>query len=66
MVGMAQKPKTRRGRLVALCALIALLIYCALDIHKFHGMLRFGTGVTIALALMEMLRELRQLLEEPN
>jgi hypothetical protein len=66
MIGMADKRKTRAIRIAEICVLTALLSYCVLDIHKFHGMLRFGTGMTIAVALMGILHEIRELLEEPN
>jgi len=66
MFGMAKKPRTRRERIVSVCALVAILVWGIVDAARSHGAVRFGTLVMIGAASMTLLREIKELLEEPS
>ena len=63
---MAAKPRSRKGRILSVCAWTAVLLVAGDEIARSHGTARFLPLFQIAVALMCILYEVKNLIEEPN
>ena len=63
---MAQKQRTRRDRIISLCAWTIMLALGVVEIARTHGGPHFLPLFQIAVALMVLLHEIKELIEEPN
>jgi hypothetical protein len=66
MFGMAKKPRTRAERVVSVCALVVVLAWGTMDAFRSHGGVRFLSLLLIVVAMMVLMREVKELMEEPQ
>jgi len=66
MAAMAQKPKTRKARLVSIAAWAFVLVTGSLEIARSHGNPRFLTLLMIAVGVIVIFSEITGLIEEPS
>jgi len=66
MIGMAKSPRTWKTRALVLCAWGAMLLVAGDQIRQSHGSVRFLPLFQIAVAVMCILYEIKQLIEEPH
>jgi hypothetical protein len=66
MFGMALKQKTRKDRMISLCAWALMLVLGVTGVITARGEVRFLPPFQVAVALMAILREIKGLIEEPS
>jgi hypothetical protein len=66
MFGMAKKPRTRANWIMWICLWGLVLVVGVVDVVHAGQAVRFLSLLQIAVVSMALLREVKELLEEPN